>query len=124
MKLLSASFILFALILGARTAAADAAADFGLQCAKCHGSDGRGQTTIGKIYKVPDFTLSSWSSKTTPAKMHDTIVNGAEDASGRQLMPAFKEKFNADQINALVEYVQHFSAQTTSNKDQPPTTPK
>lgn len=112
MKFLMGSLLLLVLVSGAHTASADAAADFSLHCAKCHGSDGKGQTTIGKIFKVPDFTVSSWSSKTSSAQIRETIENGAKDASGKQLMPSFKEKLSAEQINALVEYVQHFSAQS------------
>lgn len=123
MKLFIGSLMLFALVLGARTAAADAAADFNLNCAMCHGSDGQGQTTIGKIFKVPDFTSSSWISTTTPAKMKATIENGAKDASGKQLMPSFKEKFNSDQIDALVSYVRHFSTPAKTEESQKPTTP-
>ena len=116
MKIVIGSLLVFGLLLGARYAAADAAADFSLHCAQCHGRDGRGQTTIGKIFKIPDFTQSSWSSQTTPAKIHDTIENGAKDSSGKQLMPAFKDTFTADQITALVEYVRHFSAQTKAEE--------
>ena len=52
--ILLATILGFAAALTAR--AADGKAIWDQQCAKCHGADGKGQTTIGKKLGCKDYT--------------------------------------------------------------------
>lgn len=66
-------------------------------CARCHGADGKGQTSLGREYDVPDLTITARRMSATRVK--NVIANGAGD------MPAFKKKLKAAQIASLTSYV-------------------
>ena len=64
-------------------------------CARCHGSDGRAQTALGKKLDAADLTTSGRST----AKIIRTITNGRDD------MPSFRKKLSKAQIDSIAGYV-------------------
>ena len=76
----------------------DGASDYTEQCAVCHGTDGRAQTTKGRKTHAADLTKS----KVTDTKGIKIIANG-EDS-----MPAFKDVLSKDRINDLMAYIHGF----------------
>jgi cbb3-type cytochrome c oxidase subunit III len=64
-------------------------------CARCHGSDGKGQSELGKSLDTPDLTQERPSS----GRIVSVVKNG--DGS----MPAFGKKLTAKQISAVSSYV-------------------
>lgn len=68
---------------------------FALNCARCHGTDGKGQTQLGQTLDVPDLTTDK-SSVTRNTKV---ITNGMGD------MPAFGKKLKKTEITTLAKYV-------------------
>lgn len=95
-------------MLSSQAVAMDAATIYQQNCAKCHGIDGKGQTTVGKKLHVPDMTLPDWQAKYSAVKIRETIENGVQDKTGRDIMKAYKEKLSPEEIDALVPYVQKF----------------
>ena len=82
-------------------AAPSPAADlFQQNCARCHGTDGRGQREAG----TPDFTSQSIQSGLSDKQIVDTIRNGKP---GR--MPAWAGKLSDAQIAELATYVRSFA---------------
>jgi mono/diheme cytochrome c family protein len=80
---------------------------FNGKCARCHGTDGQGDTVLGNMLEVPDFTKGSWwSEHGNTDELVDTIKNGSGD------MPAFGKKLTKPEISLLADYVRHF------NKDE------
>jgi mono/diheme cytochrome c family protein len=71
-------------------------------CARCHGSNGRGETSMGARMGVPDFTAPAWK-KTASGKRLIFVVT-----SGHEGMPAFKDTFTKEEIKDLVTYVRNF----------------
>lgn len=69
-------------------------------CVRCHGADGRAQTSKGKRVGATDFTSPNW--KPNNARGIRAITNGKGD------MPAFKDTLNAEQINSVWNYVRKF----------------
>lgn len=67
-------------------------------CARCHGSDGKGDTQLGKLYGAPDLTARGVK-RTSRKRTANIIKNG--DGS----MPAFGKKMTAAEINSLVGYI-------------------
>ncbi|HEX2639175.1 MAG TPA: cytochrome c [Pyrinomonadaceae bacterium] len=67
-------------------------------CARCHGSNGRSQTALGRKLEAADLTDDEVQYM-DDAKMTRVIKNG------RTGMPGFGKKLNADQISAIVTYV-------------------
>ena len=67
-------------------------------CARCHGSDGKGNNELGILYNASDLT-SRKVQKMSKKKMARIIKNGS---SG---MPAFGKKLNLQEINSLVNFV-------------------
>jgi cytochrome c6 len=76
----------------------DAAGLFKSKCAACHGADGDGSTSIGKMMKVRDLR-SADVQKQTDAQLSDIIT------AGKNPMPAYKDKLTGEEIKSLVGYV-------------------
>lgn len=88
---------------------ADARTTYKNACIRCHKPDGTGgpfQLEDGSTLKVPSLR-EGHALKHTDAQMVKQIQNGGEG------MPAFKNKLDADKINALVRFIRHdFQGQT------------
>lgn len=83
---------------------AHAKALFGNKCARCHGPDGRGQTVLGDMLGVPDFTDAQWwKDRDNDEGLIKSITNGNGD------MPAFGKKLTKSEISLLAAYVRHFN---------------
>jgi cytochrome c6 len=99
-RLMAALILMLAL---AGFAAADDAAGkniFTSNCAICHGPNGDGNSPIGKTLNVPDFR-SAQAQKMTEAEVKAIVT------SGKNKMPAFKDKLTDTQIDQVVDYVRH-----------------
>ena len=72
------------------------------KCSKCHGADGSGDTSMGRIFNAPDFTDGGWWAKHNSGEFVNAITRG------RKNMPAFGKKLTRAQITTLAGYVQHF----------------
>lgn len=79
--------------------AQDAPALFKARCSVCHGSDGSGNSSMGKTLGVPDLH-SDAVQKQSDVQLIDAIANGV----GKK-MPAFKDKLTDVQIKSLVGYI-------------------
>lgn len=76
---------------------------FKQKCTKCHGADGSGDTSMGRIFNAPDFTDGGWWAKhSNTGELTSTITRG------KKSMPAFGKKLTKAQIAGLATYVQHF----------------
>src|SRR3954465_7699416 len=68
-------------------------------CARCHGGDGTGQTTMGQMTEAPNLTDAGWQRGKSASRMAASVANG------RGQMPAFKKKLSRQEIAAAVAYV-------------------
>ena len=68
-------------------------------CARCHGGDGQGQTTLGRSVEAPDMTDARWHARRSARRMTQSV------ARGRGQMPAFAGKLTRAEIAAAVAYV-------------------
>lgn len=71
-------------------------------CVRCHGPDGRGETTKGQILGATDFTDSDWQERVDDQRLSNAITHGKGD------MPGFEKKLTKDQIALLTLYVRTF----------------
>jgi mono/diheme cytochrome c family protein len=71
-------------------------------CAKCHGTNGRGQTAEGEIAGAQDFTDPDWQNRVEEKRMVNSITHG------RGQMPAFGKKLTEEQIKSLAAFVLTF----------------
>src|SRR5919106_5967888 len=71
-----------------------AAASFASHCATCHGSNGSGDTPVGKSVKIPDLRSPAIQSQ-SDAQLAEIIANG------KGPMPPFKSSLSKDEIDAL-----------------------
>jgi len=76
-------------------------------CAKCHAVDGTGQTPMGKKNHSPNFTRARWQERHSDEVIKKAIIEGVVE-DGKRRMPAFGNKLDAGQIDALVAYVRTF----------------
>jgi cytochrome c6 len=87
--------------------AADAKENWTGMCAKCHGADGTGQTTMGKKFKLKDYTDAKVQAGLKDEEMLKAITDGVQK-DGKNLMSGFKDKVSADEAKALVGVVRSF----------------
>lgn len=82
---------------------ARAKALFNEKCARCHGADGRGETVVGQMLSVPDFTDEEWWKKEA---RDERFVESIKE--GKDEMPAFGKKLSKSEIRSLAAYVRRF----------------
>jgi mono/diheme cytochrome c family protein len=96
-----------ALFLGAAVAAthaADGKATWEDQCAKCHGSDAKGDTKMGKKLKIADLSDAKVQAGFTDEAAVKAVKEGVKDKSGKQSMKPI-EGLSDDDIKAVIAYL-------------------
>ena len=92
--------------------AAEAKDNWDTICAKCHGADGNGETKIGQMFDIKDFTDAKVQADMKDEDMVKAIKDGIKDADGRTKMKAFvtgaDTPLSDDEVKALVAYVRGF----------------
>jgi mono/diheme cytochrome c family protein len=78
------------------------------QCSKCHGPDGRAQTSKGKFSHARDLADTKWQDDVTDERIFNSIMNGR---NVRGNMPSFGERFSEREINELVQFVRGLKQQ-------------
>lgn len=94
-------------VLAAAAYAADAAANWGQHCAKCHGDDGKGQTKMGKRLKIRDLTDGTVQAGFTDEQAFKAMKEGVKDDTGKTTMKAI-EGLSDEEMKALVGTVRAF----------------
>src|SRR5882672_10978953 len=69
------------------------------KCSKCHGADGSGDTSLGRIFGTPDFTDAGWWAKHPNSGELVSMIT-----RGKKNMPAFGKKLTKAQIASLAGY--------------------
>ncbi|GAA0526595.1 mono/diheme cytochrome c family protein [Rhizomicrobium palustre] len=86
------------------SAAVDAGQLFTDRCSKCHGTDGKANTDIGRKAEIADFTSAGFKSRHSDADNKDIITYGSPDNAK---MKAYKDKLSPEEIDALVAYIRN-----------------
>ncbi len=76
----------------------NAAADFKAKCAACHGTNGGGDTVMGKKFTVRDLR-SAVVQKQSDEDIHEIITKG------KGHMPAFGKTLDGTTIHSMVAYI-------------------
>jgi mono/diheme cytochrome c family protein len=87
--------------------AADARSVYEEQCAKCHGSDGKGQTKMGQKLSAKDYTDAKVQADLKDDAAIKAIKEGLKNADGKVLMKP-TEGVTDDDIKGLVAYMRTF----------------
>jgi len=93
---------------GASVVAADVKTNWEKHCQKCHGADGKGQTTMGKKLKLLDYTNPEHQKKFTDEEAFKITKEGKKEGD-KTLMKAYKDELTDQEIKELVEYVRKFA---------------
>lgn len=78
-------------------------------CAGCHGSDGKGQTRIGRKAGAKNLTDKEGQAKLTDADIFKLVKYGRTTAKGEEKMEAFGKRISDEQITALIQFVRAFA---------------
>lgn len=108
MKNILIATIAAAFLAGGSVMAADVKANWTKHCAKCHGEDGKGQTTMGKKLKVMDYTNPENQKKFTDAEANKITKEGKKEGD-KTLMKAFGDVLSDQEIKDLTELVRKFA---------------
>ena len=76
-------------------------------CAKCHGTDGKGQTKMGQKLGAKDYTDPKVQAALTDEAGVKAIKEGLKDADGKTLMKP-SEGISDSDAKALVAYMRTF----------------
>jgi cytochrome c553 len=106
-KLIAISLVLTAACAISR--AADVKENWEKTCAKCHGSDGKGQTKMGQKLGIKDLTDAKLQSELKDDAAFKAIKEGIKDPDGKIKMKA-SEGLSDDEIKALVQHVRSLKA--------------
>ena len=87
--------------------AADGKANYESNCAKCHGTDGKGQTAMGKKSGCKDYTDAKVQADLKDDAATKAIKEGVKDKDGKVLMKPAEGISDAD-AKALVAYMRTF----------------
>jgi cytochrome c551/c552 len=87
--------------------AADAKALYEEQCAKCHGTDGKGATKMGQKIGCKDYTDAKVQAELKDDAGIKAIKEGLKDKDGKSLMKP-TEGVSDDDAKALVAYMRSF----------------
>jgi mono/diheme cytochrome c family protein len=71
-------------------------------CVSCHGTDGKAKTSKGRFSHARDLTDAQWQTDVSDERIFNSIMNGR---SVRGNMPAFADKLNEKEADALVGFV-------------------
>lgn len=80
-----------------------------MNCAACHGHDGKGQTLMGRKLQIKDLTDPKVQAAITDEQITKTIKDGITK-NGRHEMKGFSGKLSDDQVKALVGKVRSFKS--------------
>src|SRR5690242_16606218 len=83
--------------------AEDAKALYENDCAKCHGSDGKGDTKMGKKLGAKDYTDAKVQDALKDDAAAKAIKEGLKDADGKTLMKPVEGLSDSD-VKGLVAY--------------------
>jgi len=87
--------------------AGDAKEIYEKDCAKCHGTDGKGDTKMGKKFGAKDYTDAKVQAELKDEAAIKAIKEGLKDKDGNKLMkPA--EGLSDAEIKGLVAYMRKF----------------
>ncbi len=87
--------------------AADAKALYEKECAKCHGTDGKGDTKMGKKLGTKDYTDAKVQVDLKDDAAFKAIKEGLKDKEDKTLMKPI-EGATDDEIKGLVSYMRTF----------------
>lgn len=87
--------------------AGDAAALYQQNCARCHGTDGKGDTRIGKKLGARDYTDPKVQADLKDAAAFKAIKEGLKDKDGNTVMKA-AEGISDEDIKGLVAHMRTF----------------
>jgi cytochrome c553 len=87
--------------------AAEAKENWEKHCQKCHGADGKGQTTMGKKLKVRDYTDAKVQESFKDEEAIKITKEGKKEGD-KTLMKAYSPELSDDEIKALVAYIRKF----------------
>ena len=108
MKMKSKLLLIAGIIVAAGSlAAADVKENWEKHCAKCHGSDGKGDTKMGKKLSVKDYTDAKVQAAMKDDEMFKATKEGVKEGD-KTKMKAFKADLTDDEIKALMAYVRAF----------------
>lgn len=80
--------------------AADVKENWEKNCSKCHGADGKGDTTMGKRLGIKDYTDSKVQETLKPDEMAKVIKDGKAPK-----MKGFGDTLSDTEIKALADYI-------------------
>lgn len=87
--------------------AADAKVNYEMGCGKCHGTDGKGDTKMGKKLGAKDYTDPKVQGELKDDAAFKAIKDGLKDSDGKSLMKP-SEGLSDDEIKGLVAYMRAF----------------
>ncbi len=81
------------------------------KCATCHGTDGKGDTKMGKSKHVKDMTSAEWQKSKTDEDIENAILKGVErEEDGKKVKMSPLKNGTPEQAKALLAFIRSLGA--------------
>jgi cytochrome c553 len=95
------------MVAGLSAGAADVKENWTANCAKCHSENGKGDTKMGQKAGCKDYTSADVQAKLKDDAAIKAIKSGVKEGD-KEVMKGFADKFNDEEIKALVAHIRSF----------------
>src|SRR5437870_5197994 len=92
---------------GMPVSAAEVKENWGKNCQKCHGADGKGNTKMGRQSGVKDYTDPKVQEELKDDNAVKIIKEGIVEKDKKKMDP-YKDKLTDEEIKALIAYIRAF----------------
>lgn len=84
---------------------ADASENWKHYCIRCHGTDGTGNTKMGRKLHIKNLTQAKIQTRLTDDRIQEAIAEGNKSDDGEEQMPSFRDKLTEAERKELVPYI-------------------
>ena len=103
-RLITGAILVLAALTTTHLGAADGKALYEQHCAKCHGTDGKGDTKMGKKVGAKDYSNPKTWEGLTDAAAAKSIKEGLKDKDGKVVMKP-TEEIGDPEAKATIDYL-------------------
>ena len=89
---------------------------YDMLCSRCHGIDGKGDTSMPFDRKPADFTLAEWQKRVSDKQIKNVITKGGAELDLSRDMPSWDGVFTEAELDLMVKKIRSFGKPETDQR--------
>ena len=89
---------------------------YDMLCSRCHGIDGKGDTSMPFDRKPADFTLAEWQKRISDKQIKNVITKGGAELDLSRDMPSWDGVFTEAELDLMVQKIRSFGKPETDQR--------